>query len=174
MGNWKTDYMALKFPPDKIPELKKEYAKLLAMHNRDSEKAFVDPQMAIIFNHDISAQLYAKNNWVYDPEIKNMVGYFLSEGLGTILPSKEEVCRLMFETALTSHNPKDKIVALKTYAELMGFDVEENARTHTTQNVILVTDNGDNLSWEEKMLRQQEQLKQFAEKQLASVENDSR
>lgn len=171
MGNWKTDYIAVKFDPVEIPQMKKGYAKLLAIHNRDSEKAFVDPQMDIIFKFDISAKLYAKNNWVFDDEVKKLVEYYLDGGIADILPTKEKVAKMLFNIAQDTYTTKDKILALKEYADLMGFSSKDKEQqSGNVQNVILLTDNGDNLTWEEKMRKQQFELKEQAEKMLSENE----
>ena len=163
MGNWKTDYIKSKFPPDKIPEMRDMYAKLLAEHNRDSEKAFVDPRMDDIFQYDVSAKLYAKNNWTFDNEIKSKVESYLTSNLKEILPTKEKIAKMLFETALEAITPREKILALKEYADLMGFTITESEIGGLTQNVILVTDNGSTLTWEEKAKLQQHKLKQRTE-----------
>lgn len=160
MGNWKTDYIATKFSPDVIPQMKKDYAKLLATHNRDSEKAFLDPQMDIIFSYDVSAKLYAKNNWIFDEEVKTQVEHYLNKGLGELLPTKEHIAKMLYDIAVETVTPRDKILALKEYADIMGYNQSDNENSGAVQNVILVADNGDNLTWEEKMLKQQQDLKE--------------
>lgn len=170
MGNWKSDYIAVRFDPELIPAMKKEYAKLLAVHKRDSDKAFVDPQMDIIFKFDVSAKLYAKNNWVFDDEVVKLTEHYLNDGLADVLPTKQKVAQMLWDMAMDSHNTRDRILALKEYAEIMGF-AESNEQVETAvQNVILLTDNGDKLTWEEKMRMQQHALKEQAEKLLAENE----
>lgn len=170
MGNWKSDYIAVRFDPELIPAMKKEYAKLLAVHKRDSDKAFVDPQMDIIFKFDVSAKLYAKNNWVFDDEVVNLTEHYLNDGLADVLPTKQKVAQMLWDMAMDSHNTRDRILALKEYAEIMGFAETNEPVEKAVQNVILLTDNGDNLTWEEKMRMQQHALKEQAEKLLAQNE----
>ena len=159
MGNWTSDYIAVRFSPDEIPIMKKQYAKLLARCQRDSDKAFIDPQMDIIFKFDVSAKLYAKNNWVFDEEIISLVEHYLNDGLIDVLPTKED-----------THNAREKILALKEYSEIMGFSDSGEATESAVQNVILLTDNGSELTWEEKMRQQQHNLKEQAENLLAENE----
>lgn len=167
MGNWKTDYISTKFSPEDVAVMKDKYAKLLAYHNRDSDKAFIDPQMDIIVKFDIAAKLYIKNNWVFLPEILEKVEYYLTDAIADVLPNKEKVAQLMFAIASDTHNPRDKIYALKEYAEIRGFTATEQNSSGGVQNVILVTDNGDNLTWEEKMRMQQHNLAETAERMLS-------
>ena len=170
MGNWKSDYIAVRFDPELIPAMKKEYAKLLAVHKRDSDKAFLDPQMDIIFKFDISAKLYAKNNWVFDDEVVKLTEHYLNDGLADVLPTKQKVAQMLWDIAMDSHNTRDRILALKEYGEIMGFGENSEQTERAIQNVILLTDNGDNLTWEEKMRMQQHALKEQAEKLLAENE----
>jgi len=170
MGNWKSDYIAVRFDPELIPAMKKEYAKLLAVHKRDSDKAFVDPQMDIIFKFDVSAKLYAKNNWVFDDEVVKLTEHYLNDGLADVLPTKQKVAQMLWDMVMDSHNTRDRILALKEYAEIMGFAETNEQVEKAVQNVILLTDNGDNLTWEEKMRMQQHALKAKAEKLLAQNE----
>lgn len=170
MGNWKSDYIAVRFDPELIPAMKREYAKLLAIHKRDSDKAFIDPQMDIIFKFDVSAKLYAKNNWVFDDEVVKLTEHYLNEGLSDVLPTKEKVAQMLWDIAMDSHNTRDRILALKEYGEIMGFGENSEQTERAIQNVILLTDNGDNLTWEEKMRMQQHALKEQAEKLLAENE----
>lgn len=170
MGNWKSDYIAVRFDPELIPAMKREYAKLLAIHKRDSDRAFVDPQMDIIFKFDVSAKLYAKNNWVFDDEVVKLTEHYLNEGLSDVLPTKEKVAQMLWDIAMDSHNTRDRILALKEYGEIMGFGENSEQTERAIQNVILLTDNGDNLTWEEKMRMQQHALKEQAEKLLAENE----
>lgn len=170
MGNWKNDYIAVRFDPELIPAMKREYAKLLAIHKRDSDKAFIDPQMDIIFKFDVSAKLYAKNNWVFDDEVVKLTEHYLNEGLSDVLPTKEKVAQMLWDIAMDSHNTRDRILALKEYGEIMGFQENSEQTERAIQNVILLTDNGDNLTWEEKMRMQQHALKEQAEKLLAENE----
>lgn len=170
MGNWKSDYIAVRFDPELIPAMKREYAKLLAIHKRDSDKAFIDLQMDIIFKFDVSAKLYAKNNWVFDDEVVEWTEHYLNEGLSDVLPTKEKVAQMLWDIAMDSHNTRDRILALKEYGEIMGFGENSEQTERAIQNVILLTDNGDNLTWEEKMRMQQHALKEQAEKLLAENE----
>ncbi len=170
MGNWKSDYIAVRFSPDEIPVMKKQYAKLLARWQRDSDKAFVDPQMDIIFKFDVSAKLYAKNNWIFDEEVISFVEYYLNDGLIDVLASKEKIAQMLLDTAYSTHNTRDRILALKEYSEIMGFYNSSEPTESAVQNVILLTDNGSELTWEEKMRQQQHNLKEQAESLLAENE----
>lgn len=170
MGNWKSDYIAVRFSPDEIPAMKKQYAKLLARWQRDSDKAFTDPQMDIIFKFDVSAKLYAKNNWIFDEEVIGFVEHYLNDGLIDVLPSKEKVAQMLLDVAHSTHNAREKILALKEYSEIMGFSNSAEPTETAVQNVILLTDNGSELTWEEKMRQQQHNLKEQAESLLAENE----
>lgn len=170
MGNWKSDYIAVRFSPDEIPVMKKQYAKLLARWQRDSDKAFVDPQMDIIFKFDVSAKLYAKNNWIFDEEVISFVEHYLNDGLIDVLPSKEKIAQMLLDIAHSTHNAREKILALKEYSEIMGFSDTSEQTESAVQNVILLTDNGSELTWEEKMRQQQHNLKEQAENLLAENE----
>ena len=170
MGNWKSDYIAVRFSPDEIPVMKKQYAKLLARWQRNSDKAFVDPQMDIIFKFDVSAKLYAKNNWIFDEEVISFVEHYLNDGLIDVLPSKEKIAQMLLDIAHSTHNAREKILALKEYSEIMGFSDTSEQTESVVQNVILLTDNGSELTWEEKMRQQQHNLKEQAETLLAENE----
>lgn len=170
MGNWKSDYIAVRFSLDEIPAMKKQYAKLLARWQRDSDKAFTDPQMDIIFKFDVSAKLYAKNNWIFDEEVISFVEHYLNEGLIDVLPSKEKIAQMLLDVAHSTHNAREKILALKEYSEIMGFSNNAEPTESAVQNVILLTDNGSELTWEEKMRQQQHNLKEQAESLLAENE----
>lgn len=166
MGNWKTDYICSKFSPDVIPEMKKQYGKLLAKCNRDSDRAFVDPEMDIIFQYDVSAKIYAKANWIFDPEVKQYMEYYLTKGLVDVLPTKEEIAKKLLEIANNTPVAREKILAIKEYIDIMGFGNNKEQQVGSMQNVILVSDNGDKLTWEEKALAQQYNLKEKTEKLL--------
>ena len=170
MGNWKSDYIAVRFSPDEIPAMKKQYAKLLARWQRDSDKAFTDPQMDIIFKFDVSAKLYAKNNWIFDEEVISFVEHYLNDGLIDVLPSKEKIAQMLLDVAHNTHNAREKILALKEYSEIMGFSNSSEPTESAVQNVILLTDNGSELTWEEKMRQQQHNLKEQAKSLLAENE----
>ena len=170
MGNWKSDYIAVRFSPDEIPAMKKQYAKLLARWQRDSDKAFTDPQMDIIFKFDVGAKLYAKNNWIFDEEVISFVEHYLNDGLIDVLPSKEKIAQMLLDVAHNTHNAREKILALKEYSEIMGFSNSSEQTESAVQNVILLTDNGSELTWEEKMRQQQHNLKEQAESLLAENE----
>lgn len=170
MGNWKSDYIVVRFSPDEIPAMKKQYAKLLARWQRDSDKAFTDPQMDIIFKFDVSAKLYAKNNWIFDEEVISFVEHYLNDGLIDVLPSKEKIAQMLLDVAHNTHNAREKILALKEYSEIMGFSNNAEPTESAVQNVILLTDNGSELTWEEKMRQQQHNLKEQAESLLAENE----
>lgn len=170
MGNWKSDYIAVRFSPDEIPAMKKQYGKLLARWQRDSDKAFTDPQMDIIFKFDVSAKLYAKNNWIFDEEVISFVEHYLNDGLIDVLPSKEKIAQMLLDVAHNTHNTREKILALKEYSEIMGFSNSSEQTESAVQNVILLTDNGSELTWEEKMRQQQHNLKEQAESLLAENE----
>lgn len=170
MGNWKSDYIAVRFSPDEIPAMKKQYGKLLARWQRDSDKAFTDPQMDIIFKFDVSAKLYAKNNWIFDEEVISFVEHYLNDGLIDVLPSKEKIAQMLLDVAHNTHNAREKILALKEYSEIMGFSNSSEQTESAVQNVILLTDNGSELTWEEKMRQQQHNLKEQAESLLAENE----
>lgn len=62
---------------------------------------------------------------------------------------------------------RDKILALEAYSKIMGFDRDDIQRqTGATQNVILVTDNGTDMSWEEKLATNQLTLQKKADSVL--------
>lgn len=166
MGNWKSDYISAKFSPELIPEMKKQYAKLLAQHNRDSDKAFVDPQMDCIFQYDVSAKLYAKTNWVYDNDVKTQLEHYMTAGLGDVLPTKEQIAKRLLDIANSTPVAREQILALREYTEIMGFVKGEHEQSSATHNVILITDNGDKSTWEEKALAQQHNLKVTTEELL--------
>ena len=170
MGNWKSDYIAVRFSPDEIPVMKKQYAKLLARWQRDSDKAFTDPQMDIIFKFDVSAKLYAKNNWIFDEEVITFVEHYLNDGLVDVLPNKEKIAQMLLDIAHNTYNAREKILALKEYSEIMGFSDSGEQKEGATQNVILLPDNGSYLTWEEKVRQQQHNLKEQAQKALAQNE----
>lgn len=170
MSNWKNDYISAKFPQEQIVEMKKQYGKLLATHDRDSEGAFVDPQMDVIFAYDVSAKIYAKNNWVFDLDVQKHLEHYLSEGINEVLPTKEKVAKMMLDIAKTTHTPREKLLALEKYAEIMGYTIAIKEPTGNVQNVVLISDNGDETSWEEKMRKQQHELKTRAEELLAEHE----
>lgn len=158
MSKWGTDYISTKFSPEEVEIMKEQYAKLLATYDRNSEKAFVDPRMNTIFKHDVSAKIYAKNNWVYDEFVVSRIEYYLGEGVIDILPNKDAVAKMFLDiTKDISLHPRDKILALKEYANLMGFS-ENNIDSSTTNNVILIKDNGTDMTWEEKLKQQQQTL----------------
>lgn len=170
MGNWKSDYIAVKFSPDEIPAMKKQYAKLLARWQRDSDKAFTDPQMDIIFKFDVSAKLYAKNNWIFDEEVISFVEHYLNDDLIDVLPNREKIAQMLLDIAHNTHNAREKILALKEYSEIMGFSDSGEQTESAVQNVILLTDNGDIINWEEKMRNQQHNLRETTESLLAQNE----
>nr|DAJ39505.1 MAG TPA: Putative terminase, small subunit [Caudoviricetes sp.] len=170
MGNWKSDYIAVKFSPDEISVMKKQYAKLLARWQRDSDNAFTDPQMDIIFKFDVSAKLYAKNNWIFDEEVINFVEHYLNDGLIDVLPNREKIAQMLLDIAHNTHNAREKILALKEYSEIMGFSDSGEQTESAVQNVILLTDNGDTINWEEKMRNQQHNLRETTENLLAQNE----
>ena len=170
MGNWKSDYIAVRFSPDEIPVMKKQYAKLLARWQRDSDKAFTDPQMDIIFKFDVSAKLYAKNNWIFDEEVITFVEHYLNDVLVDVLPNKEKIAQMLLDIAHNTHNAREKILALQEYSKVMGFSDGGEQNESAVQNVILLADNGDTINWEEKMRKQQHNLKEQAETLLSENE----
>lgn len=168
MKGWSTDYISSKFSPDEIPSMKDKFAQLLAYHNRDSENAFMDPQMDIIFKSDISAKIYAKANWVFDQYVKERLEYYLNEGLSAILPSKEAVAKMYLDIAKNNNlSPRDRILALKEYSDLMNYTNSDDENNTATQNVILISDNGSQTTWEEKLKRQQANLQDKIDEKLS-------
>ena len=171
INNW--DLVAQFFPPEKIPELRELFARLMAKYDENTNHVLNDPEFDFAMNGNISCKLYAINTWQFDLEIKNRIAYYKNDGLDKILPNKMQVAQMYLTIAQKSLNPRDKILALAEYGKIMGFNDEETVQTGSTQNVILVTDNGSNMSWEEKLARNQFELQEKADKVLGLDEDEA-
>lgn len=164
-NNW--DIVAQNFPPEKVIELKKLFAKLMAKYNEETDYILNDPNFRYEMQNHIGCILYAINNWVFDVEVKQLIEQFKTDRVAEILPDKMQVARELWAISRKAHGVRDKILALQEYSKLMGYDIEEDTNKNTaTQNVILLTDNGSNLNWEEKLRNNQVELQDKADRIL--------
>lgn len=155
------------FPADEIPKLKELFAKLMAKYDYDTDMVLNDAEFYKAFNGDVGCRMWAINNWSFDPDIKLRIEYYLDQGANEILPSKARIARMILDISQKCHNPRDKLNALKEYVELMGFNKEEQTvNAGATQNVILVTDNGSDMTWEEKLRKNQYDIQKRADEVL--------
>lgn len=167
MANNTWDIIAQNFPPDAIPKLKQAFAKAMAKHDEDTDAVLNDTDFSVAMQGNIGCKLWAINNWSYDLEIKKLIEHYKTDAVAEILPSKAQIAQKLLAIADKAYNIRDKIFALQEYSKIMGFDKEETAtQTGSNQSVILVTDNGSNLNWEEKLRKNQYELQANADKVL--------
>lgn len=164
-NNW--DIVAQNFPPEKVIELKRLFAKLMVKHNEETDYIINDPNFRYEMQNHIGCILYAVNHWVFDVEVKQLIEQYKTDRVNEILPDKMQVARELWVISRKAIGVRDKILALQEYSKLMGYDTEEDVNKNVaTQNVILLTDNGSNLNWEEKLRNNQVELQEKADKIL--------
>lgn len=164
-NNW--DIVSQNFPPEKVTELKRLFALLMAKYDEDTELVLNDTKFRLAMQNHIGCLLYAINNWTFDVEVKNLINYFKTDGVSEILPSKVQIAQEFLAISRKAIGVRDRILALQEYSKLMGYDKDEDFNKNTTtQNVILLADNGSNLNWEEKLRTNQFELQDKADKIL--------
>lgn len=169
VNNW--DIIAQFFSPEEIKGLKDLFARLMVKYHENTDSILQDKEF-VYQVRDVACRLYIINEWRFDKEVEQRILHYQSEGLETILPNKMQVAGMYMELAKRSIGTRDKILALEAYSKIMGFDRDDNQRqTGATQNVILVTDNGTDMSWEEKLASNQLTLQKKADSVLG-LDND--
>lgn len=167
MANNTWDIIAQNFPPEVIPKLKDLFAKTMAKYDEDTSAVLNDAEFSLAMQGHIGCKLWAINNWTFDLEIKKLIDHYKTDGVNEILPSKAQIAQKLLSIADKAYNTRDKILALQEYSKIMGFDKDETAiESNSNQSVILVTDNGSNLSWEEKLRKNQYELQANVDKIL--------
>lgn len=163
-NNW--DIVAQFYSPDEIVELKDLFARLMVKYHENADGILQDKEF-IYRVRDVACRLYIINEWRFDVDVEKRILHYQSEGLDTILPNKMQVAGMYMDLAKRAIGTRDKILALEAYSKIMGFDQDDNQRqSGATQNVILVTDNGTDMSWEEKLASNQLTLQKKADSVL--------
>lgn len=170
-SNW-DNFIERYFSEEEISNLKEVFARIMAKYNSNADYVLNDPEYNYAFKGHTACMLLAINNWKFDPEIKLRIEYYLDEGANEILPSKNKIAQMYLDIANKAINPKDKLMALDRYAELMGYtDDDKVSENQSTTGVMLITDNGSTLSWEEKLKQNQYELQKKADEMLG-LNND--
>lgn len=116
-----------------------------------------------IFGTDTAKALRAATFWINDPLVLDEKDRLLDEeGEDAFLPSKTDALQAIWELSKVGEH-KDRILALKLYAEVRGYmpkaapavAVQNNTINH---RVMEVHNHGTNADWEKQLLAQQRQL----------------
>lgn len=114
----------------------------------------------LVFPFDTGRALRIANEWPNDPDVLAAIAQ-LNEDYGELafLPTKADVCREIWSTALQERIPvEDKTKLLKLYAEVRGFVEKPNQSVNVNVNdnkVMVIRDQGTNEEWENKAAKQQ-------------------
>lgn len=160
-SNWE-DIIGNIYEPEKVSEFKRKFAKLLVKYNDDVDRLFSDRSFLIMFDGNTACHLYAYNNWQYDEEVIKIKGEIIENDLEDILPTKTDIALKILEIADQAYSPSDKLNALKEYIVLQGFKSETEGNAGGN-NVVIITDKGSNMTWEEQLLKNQQDLQEQGE-----------
>lgn len=147
MSFWKNNYIDGKFSPSDVKTMKEEFAKLFVKQGRNKDSFVLDPKLDLIFKFDISAKLYAINNWFFENDVKELIELYKEEKVDEILPTNKQIAYEMLNLIKMTGDVELKLKIYKEYVSLFG----ENDNTDSFENVVLFEDNGSNLSWEDKL-----------------------
>jgi hypothetical protein len=144
-----------------MDETRKQFAVEMLRHDGDAFEA-----SKAVFPHHMSAAIMASEHWPHDPEIIAYMDELRhSTDAEEYLPTKAETARLIYNIGSAMYiEPKDRIAALKLYADLRGFTAPKNAPANNVTNfntvnkVMVVTDHGNIDAWEMKLKKQQAAL----------------
>lgn len=149
------------FSDDEIQVYKKQYAKLLLRYNNNTDEIFKCTEFQLMFNGNLSCQLYAHNNWFVDKEVKQYTLDIQDLGYEGVLPSKEEVALEILEKARRTYSTSESVQAYKLYLELTGA-LGKSVETSNVQNVIYLGEDSRSDQWEESLLKNQKELQDKA------------
>jgi hypothetical protein len=118
---------------------------------------------------DTSRALEISHYWPNDQYVLARQAELLAEfGEEAFLPSKTDLARKVYGMADTLPEGKEKIAALRLYADIRGFIEKTTAIANVTNNtvvqnrVMVMKDHGTDGEWEEKASRQQALLIEHA------------
>lgn len=107
--------------------------------------------------------------WANDEEVIKLKRELVEEhGEAFFLPTKGDVAREIYITAKTAKTAADKLKGFELYANLMSFiekpaqAVINNTNTQTTNKVMIVPTSGTADDWEQKLIKQQQDLIEHA------------
>lgn len=115
-----------------------------------------------ICGEDTGRALLVSSEWPDDPFVISEQKRLLDElGADHFLPTREELGRMVYQSAQDAKFEENKVKFLKLYADIRGFIAkpETNVTVQNTNNrVMVVRENGSDDEWEQKLLKQQRGL----------------
>lgn len=158
MSNW-DNIIENMYEPEIVSEFKRKFAKLLVKYEDDLDRVFASREFSVMFEGDTGCKLYAYNHWFYDNEVLTYKREVIESGLEEILPTEIDIALMILDIANNSRAPSDKLNALKEYISLRGL-AKKGAEERAVQNVVVIGDTGSNSTWEEKLLKNQQELQE--------------
>ena len=154
------DIIALKYSPDEIKSLKREFARLLVKFLNKPDVMFGSLDYDVLFKGDVSCALFAINHWVTDPEVNEYKkDYVNGNKANETLYTKTDLARKYQEVIDNSRDEKVVLVAMREFSNLMGYVPKESKLEQTGQTtVMLISDNGSVSNWEQSLLANQQKL----------------
>jgi len=117
-----------------------------------------------VFPDDIGEACKAALEWTKDETVINEIERLKAEKPDEIIPDKNEALLLAWRIANNAYEAKDRISALRLFAEISGHmpdkTINKNIKTEESKinKVMLVKDHGSNEEWESDLLNQQGKL----------------
>lgn len=115
-----------------------------------------------IFGTDTARALDISHRWPNDQYVLSKQAELLAEfGEEAFLPNKHDLARKLYELADTLTDGKEKIAALRLYADVRGYIEKQTAIANVTNNtvvqnrVMVMKDHGTDDEWEAKAAKQQ-------------------
>lgn len=139
---------------------KPEYAAYLAQ-NPHTEKGAFDAA-CMLFPQATGLALWVAHNWRHDPVVIAERDRIEAEAKANVpVRSKAEVLAAVWENSERAWEPKDRIAALKLYADLCEYTPKTGPQVvvnNRPSNVMVVKDHGEDGDWEAKLAKQQNEL----------------
>lgn len=154
--------------------LKEEFARLLLKEPSEPFKIAL-----ILYPNNTGQALRVANEWPNDPLVKQIQKQLIEEeGEMAFVATKADQAQLAWKFANNElWMPQDRIKALELCGKFTGAIerpslIQQNNNTQVNNNVMIVTDHGDDENWERKTMEQQKRLKMEALADIAE-DNDS-
>lgn len=147
-------------------EDKRKFAEYLLYHPKETWAAANS-----IFPGDVGRCAYISQHWPGDAKVIEFQKELVAEhGEDMFLPTKGDVARSIWDRAHTCPDDENYSKLMRLYSEVRGFIEKPQIVNNTNQNnliqrVMVISDNGDDDEWRNRLLNQQ--------KTITSIEYDS-
>lgn len=147
---------------------KREFARLLFEAGPSADTFTVGFQL---FPDNPNRAVLAGGNWRADPLVISELAQLRAEQTitATQLPGQEDLARHIWLKMQECDDPDAFVKLAKLYAEVQGMIKKPTEGTNNNvpvRHVMMVTDHGDELNWEQKLLANQNQLQEDGLKEI--------